>query len=458
MNQSTQSRLTVLLVTDIVGSTDLKSRIGLSSYARLLEQHDSLFKRLIDAFTAAEILKDTGDGYFASFPTTSDAVRFALQLQHELTAATWDPQPLKVRVGIHVGEVAQMEREATGKPKLVGMAADVVTRVAHLAQGSQILLTRFAFNEARQFVSSSPVKGDDAAPARVLRWIAHGPYLLRGSDEPIDIFEVGFEGLAPLTTPLGNDGARRAVAVGAEDTLGWRPAAGLDVPDRPQWVLERRLGEGGFGEVWLGRHQKLGLRRVFKFCFDAERLRSFRREIALFRLLRETLGDRKDIARLHDVKIDSAPYFLESDYTEGGDIVEWSATLGGIEKVPLAQRLDLIARAADAVAAAHSVGVLHKDIKPSNILIWLEDGRPRPRLADFGIGVVTDRSKLHHDEDGDVTDGFANATPGSATQTGTRLYVPPEVLVGKPFTVQGDVYALGVLLYQVVVGDLKRPL
>jgi serine/threonine-protein kinase len=447
MNQGTQSRLTVLLVTDIVGSTDLKSRIGLGTYARLLEQHDSLFKRLIANFASAEILKDTGDGYFTSFPTNSDAVRFALALQQELTRAAWDPQPLKVRVGIHVGEVAQMELEPTGKPKLVGMAADVVTRVAHLAAGSQILLTRFAFNEARQFVSSSD-----------LRWIAHGQYLLRGADEPIDIYEVGVEGIAPLTAPPGNEGARRAVGAGEEDTLGWRPAAGLEVPDRPQWILDHRLGEGGFGEVWLGRHPKLGLRRVFKFCFDAERLRSFKREIALFRLLRETLGDRKDIARLHEVKIDSAPYFLESDYTEGGDIIEWSSSLGGIDKVSLSTRLNIMARAADAVAAAHSVGVLHKDIKPSNILIWLEDGQPRPRLADFGIGVITDRAKLDHHGHPTTSSGYTSMTMTASTQTGTRLYVPPEVLVGKPFTVQGDIYALGVLLYQVVVGDLHRPL
>src|SRR5205814_1764551 len=129
-----------------------------------------------------------------SFPTTSDAVRFALQFQEALREKHWDPEPLKVRVGIHVGEVAQMEREATGKPKLVGLAADVVARVANLAEGGQILLTRFAFNEARQFVSSAE-----------LRWIAHGEYRLRGHDEPIEIFEVGADGVAPLRAPAGSD-------------------------------------------------------------------------------------------------------------------------------------------------------------------------------------------------------------------------------------------------------------
>src|SRR5688572_18198453 len=144
---ATPSRLVVLLVTDIVGSTELKSRIGLAAYARLLARHDELFKQLIAAHPESEILKDTGDGYFAGFATTSDAVRFALRLQSALRAGEWDPEPLRVRVGIHVGEVAQMDEEQTGKPKIVGLAADVATRVAKLAEGGQILLTRFAFNE-----------------------------------------------------------------------------------------------------------------------------------------------------------------------------------------------------------------------------------------------------------------------------------------------------------------------
>src|SRR5690606_6097865 len=93
---------------------------------------------------------------------------------------------------------------------------------------------------------------------------------------------------------------RRAVRIDEEETLGWRPAIGLDIPNRSFWHLDRKLGEGGFGEVWLGSNSKTRERRVFKFCFDAERLRSFRRELTLVRLLREALGNRADIARLYE--------------------------------------------------------------------------------------------------------------------------------------------------------------
>ena len=461
---ATPSRLSVLVRTDIVGSTELKARLGLGEYARRLARHDRIFKQLIDESPEAEIIKDTGDGYFASFATTSDAVRAALRFQqamHEDAQRDGGDEPLRVRIGIHVGEVAEMEEEQTGKPKIVGLAADLVSRVTQLADGGQILLTRFEFNEARQFVSAFPHTSNNGELD--LKWIAHGPYRFKGTDEAIEVYEVGIAGIAPLRAPPDRAEARRAIATGEDETLGWRPAVGLEVPDRPHWQLEKRLGEGGFGEVWLARHVKLGTHRAFKFCFDADRLRSLKRELTLFRILLDSLGERPDIARLYEVKLDEPPYFLESEYTEGGNLQDWSDMEGGIAQVPIATRLDIVARVADAVAAAHSVGVLHKDIKPSNILIAIENGQPRPELADFGIGIV-DRSRVGS-RDGQPASqrpitmtAFTMTGDDDASRTGTRIYLPPEVLVGQPFTVQGDIYALGVLLYQLIVGDLTRPL
>src|SRR5262249_32553383 len=194
--------------------------------------------------------------------------------------------------------------------------------------------------------------------------------------------------------PPNTEKCRSAVSAGEEAVLGWRPAAGLEIPGREQWILERRLGEGGFGEVWLAEHHRTHAKRVYKFCFDADRLRSFKRELTLFRLLRDALGDRPDIAQIHEIQLDSPPYFLESEFTESGNLADWAKQQGGLDKVPLEMRLDIVARTADAVAAAHSIGVLHKDIKPSNILIYGEPGAPRPRLADFGIGMLADRGAL----------------------------------------------------------------
>lgn len=195
--------------------------------------------------------------------------------------------------------------------------------------------------------------------------------------------------------PQSTEKAQRAVSEADELTLGWRPATGLDIPQRANWILANKLGGGGFGEVWLATHKNTGEQRVFKFCFQADHLRALRREVTLFRLLKETLGNRDDIARVLDWQFDESPYFLESEYTEGGSLVDWSVEQGGLAQISLATRLELIAQIGEALAAAHSVGVLHKDIKPANILIATDrEGTPRIRLADFGIGLIQDRGLL----------------------------------------------------------------
>lgn len=436
-----------MLFTDIVGSTELKSTLGDVGYKRLLDRHNEIFRAGITRTANARTIKHTGDGFLAEFRTPSDAVRFALWFQQSMCDEPWGAKPLTTRVGIHQGEVTatvQLDRD-----DVVGAAVDAAGRIMSLALGGQILLTQQVFNDARQYVRDAHAN---------VRWLSHGPYWFKGIDEPVTVCEVGIEGVNPLAPPASNEQVKRVVPHDQEQTLGWRPAIGLDIPGRLGWVLERKLGDGGFGEVWLGVHSKLKERRVFKFCFDADRLRSFKREITLFRLLREALGERPDIARLFEVKLDEPPFYLESEYTEGGNLLEWSERQGGIAATPLDQRLELVAKVADAVAAAHSVGVLHKDIKPSNILIHESstDG-VLPRLADFGIGILSDRSQLRGHS---ITEtGFTQLTlDNDSSRTGTRMYAPPESLLNKPFTTQGDVYALGVLLFQMVVGDLTRPL
>jgi len=248
---------------------------------------------------------------------------------------------------------------------------------------------------------------------------------------------------------------------GHEEARNWQAEPNLPVPGRPNWILAEKLGEGGFGEVWLAAHSKTMAKRVFKFCRDPERIRGLKREVILFRLMKDTLGDRNDIAQIIDWQFDRPPFYLESEYTQAGDLSQWARARGGIATVPMAMRVSIVAQVTGAVAAAHSVGILHKDIKPSNILISDTPGNDTAQaiLTDFGIGFLTDRVRL--DERGITATGLTEGASVGRSNTsgaGTRMYMAPELIEGKTATVQSDVYALGVLLYQVAAGDFSRAL
>jgi serine/threonine-protein kinase len=452
MSSGKLSSIAAILFTDIVGSVQLKEELGAVAYGSMLTEHDEAFNGLCQRIDGS-LVKDTGDGFVATFPTVSAAVSTALRFQYALNQNAVSGKALRVRMGINVGEVVHLGQEASGQTKLVGRAMDLAARLMGMANENQILLSRTAFDEARQFLRAHPV---EQMRDLQLLWLAHGAYLFKGLEEPVEVFEVGPESMAPCIAPANSEKARRAVAADEEAMLGWRPAAGLVVPRREGWVLTRKLGSGGDSEVWLGQHVRLRDQRVFKFCFGRERIRSLKREMTLFRLIKEALGDRPDICPVYEVHLDDPPFVLETGYTEGGNLSDWAEKLGDIEVVPLAVRLDIVARTAEAVAAAHSVGVLHKDIKPTNILIYRgEDGNPRPRLSDFGIGQLSDTALIRG---GNITITGLTLTDNRSDRSGTLMYAPPELLAGRPYTIEGDIYSLGVLLYQLVVGDLSKPL
>ncbi|MGI8906172.1 MAG: protein kinase domain-containing protein [Candidatus Sumerlaeaceae bacterium] len=451
-----------ILVTDFVRSTKLTEELGDIRSAQLWIRIDRVMRDLLVAKSGREI--DKTDGFLILFDRALDAVRYCLSvheaIEHMAMEEGISPERLRCRAGIHVAEVILRRNSdadiAIGAKvwEIEGLAKPQTARLMSLAQGGQTLLSRTAFDLARR-----AAVGDANLPSELL-WLAHGRYMLAGIEDPQEIFEAGAPGKAPLVPPPDTDKARRVLAPGEEAVLGWRPAPGQAVPGRPNFTLVDKLGEGGFGEVWLARHAKTNDPRVFKFCFQAERLRGLKREVTLFRLLKEALGEREDIARVLDWRFDEAPYYLELEYTHGGNLLQWAEQKGGIWNVPLEIRLKLVAQIANALAAAHGVGVLHKDVKPSNILIVEgPDRQPRARLTDFGIGLITDYELLamHGITNTGLTESISAMAPESS-RTGTRLYMAPELLEGKPATTLSDIYAVGVILYQMVSANLTTAL
>jgi DNA-binding winged helix-turn-helix (wHTH) protein/TolB-like protein len=233
-------------------------------------------------------------------------------------------------------------------------------------------------------------------------------------------------------------------------------APGQPVPHREQWRLVRRLDLSPSSEVWLAEHPKTHDARVFKFALDDVRLKGLKREVTVARLLRESLGERPDFVRVLEWNFETHPYFIETEYA-GPNLAEWAEAQGGIGRVALDARVKLLTDVAEAVAAAHTSDVLHKDLKPGNILVSAAvDGSPRIKIADFGSASLLAPSRLS--AFGITNLGFTQSgTAGNESLSGTVTYLAPEVLAGQSPTASSDVYALGVFLYQLVVGDFRRP-
>jgi serine/threonine protein kinase/DNA-binding winged helix-turn-helix (wHTH) protein len=234
-------------------------------------------------------------------------------------------------------------------------------------------------------------------------------------------------------------------------------AADMVVPGRPNFVLESMLGRSMASEVWLARHAKTHEARVFKFSPDGARLAALKREATLARLLRANVAEQRFFAKLLDWNFETSPFFLEYEYG-GRNLGEWAPSAGGLGALSTPERLELFLRIVDGVAAAHAVGVLHKDLKPANVLVApAESGEWELKLTDFGSSRLLEPGRLS--ELGITQLGLTmTASVLGDSGSGTPLYLAPELLTGAPPTVRSDVYALGVMLYQFLVGDFRKPL
>ncbi len=199
--------------------------------------------------------------------------------------------------------------------------------------------------------------------------------------------------------------------------------------------LVRLLGEGGMGVVYLAEREDLGQRVAVKLLRDAS-LSPLRRERfteeqrVLARLVHPSIAQLHDAAALPD----GTPYFV-MEYGEGVPITEWWAA----RRSSLRERLRLFRTLCEAVHFAHRHAIVHRDLKPSNVLVT-EDGAVK--LLDFGIS--------KHLENVD--------SPVDQTQTALRLMTPayaaPEQIRGDPVGTSADIYALGVILYELLCGRL----
>lgn len=252
------------------------------------------------------------------------------------------------------------------------------------------------------------------------------------------------------------DGALTRSVVGTAAPAVSGLVAGAEVPGRPSFRLIEVLDSEGRKRTWLAENKATGECRVFKFAFDADSLRSIKREYTVFRLLRAELGDMDGFVKVIDANFAEPPLFLELSYG-GIDLPRWAEASAALGAMTQAQRLQLFLSLARSVASAHQVGVLHKDIKPSNVLVAGDPDPLRLVLADLGSAGSLDLEQLRRL--GVTAMGMTvDVAEHRSSLTGTAAYLAPEVLAGQAASVQSDLYALGIVLYQLLVGDFTRPM
>ncbi len=258
----------------------------------------------------------------------------------------------------------------------------------------------------------------------------------------------GYRLAAPVAYQAAPEGG---VAARAPDAAHLHP--GDPLPHRPGWRLEQCLGRGSAGVIFLARAAGTGEARAVKLATSESGLRSLKREIALTRYIRAVKPGLASVAPVLDWNLGQPPFFLERPYFPDGDLAEWAAARGGLETLDLPARLDLCIGLCEAVAGLHEIGVIHKDLKPENLFPVEGAGGWQLVLSDLGVGEAAHAPRLL--ELG-ITMTIAATT--TSAQAGSALYMAPEVIAGELPTQRSDVFALGVLLYQMVVGNLRRSL
>lgn len=262
----------------------------------------------------------------------------------------------------------------------------------------------------------------------------------------VNVPRIGYKFVGPLD--------RLAVGSLPPQALSLKPGAA--VPGRTGFQLVRALDEQGRGHVWLAKQPRTGQERVFKFALDADTLRNLKREYTVCRVLRQALPARTDFVAVLDANFSEPPFYMECEYG-GPDLLQWAQQDGRLTAMPVVDRLALFVAITQAVAAAHSMGILHRDLKPANVLMRLVGDTWLPAITDFGSAQALDEARVR--QAGITVMGMTVAADGSHPLLGsTLMYAAPELLTGGSATLQSDVYALGVMLYQLVRGDLRAPL
>lgn len=382
-----------MLFSDIEGSTDLVHRLG-DAWLEVLATQRRLCRAAWSAWNGVEMGTE-GDSFFVVFGDAVDAVDAALDAQAAINAQTWpEDEHVRIRVGIHYGPAVRHENG------FVGVDVHRAARVSGAAHGGQVLV--------------SGVVEEMAHGRRPERWrvLDLGSHPLKGIPQPEHLFQVSTDGLPSVFPPPRVPTSAETELTGVADYRFIRP-----------------MGESTHGELYLAvPPERLTVQeqfvtvKVMSGADDEATLRRMTRELSTFAAVRSPYLVRVlDAGRQHDM------FFYAMEHCPLGTLA--------VPTRPL-QRADVVAAVADVARAAHALheaGLVHRGIKPSNVL--LVDGGGR--LGDLGL--VRALEPTH--------------TMTSLGAISGLEYVEAAQLSGEAATPTSDVYSLAATLHRGLAGE-----
>jgi serine/threonine-protein kinase len=234
-------------------------------------------------------------------------------------------------------------------------------------------------------------------------------------------------------TRLSGSASPSSKSGGVTSSSGWLSTSGsIDHGRFPpgtilggRYRIVGRLGRGGMGEVYRADDLKLGQPVALKFLppevdRDPARLMQLHNEVRMARQV-----SHPNVCRVYDIDEVDGHTFLSMEFVDGEEL---ASLLRRIGRFPVERSLELSRQICAGLSAAHERGVMHRDLKPANVML---DGTGKVRITDFGLA----------------------GAAGEAIRAGTPAYMAPEQLAGSEVTAQSDVYALGLVLYELFTGQ-----
>jgi len=376
----------------------------------------------------------TGIGLHLFVATALFNVTFILMLSRNI----WFPLPLPVVLLLSGGLLLLVRhRVASGFNNLRLEAANAYRELARNYQSQGQLDVAF------EYLSKCPVDGVTAEPLYNLgmdferrRQFSKALFVYERIAQRIP----GYRDIAarreklsampaffPETGLAGDNNAMATMII--EDAMIARPVIG-------RYQIERELGRGAMGMVYLGNDPRIGRTVAIKTLalaseFDGQQLENVKRR---FYQEAETAGqlNHPNIVTIYDVGEEHDLAYIAMDYVSGKSLADFTAAEN---LLPLTEVIDVGIQIAEALDYAHAHKVVHRDVKPANIIYDRDSGRLK--VMDFGIACLTDNSKTR-----------------TGTVLGSPFYMSPEQVAGNRVDGRSDLYSLGVTLYQLLSGQL----